>query len=265
MLKALLKLKAEDYVYLPSGNMFYDGETKSFQSFFIQTTEVSNLEYQTFLNDLIIQKRYNEYETAKVDSNKWVEIYGKGMESMNLYFSHPSYNNYPVCNISRAGAELYCLWLTKELQKIDKRKSASNNQSRYKYIRLPYRSQWCYAASNRKDNQVYPWGWDSVKNEKNNYVVNFKPFSNSYHDDGAFNQSLCRSYITSMNGIFNLSGNVAEMVYENYNSKTYGTAGGSWENNAEEIKIFGPDPYSGITTPHPAIGFRVVLSFFDPY
>ena len=64
-----------------------------------------------------------------------------------------------------------------------------------------------------------------------------------------------------MNGIFNLSGNVAEMVYEDYNSKTEcGTAGGSWESNAEEIKIFGPDPYADISDPHPAIGFRVVIA-----
>ena len=57
MLKALAKKKSEDYVYIPSGTMFYEGSTKSFQAFYIQTTEVSNLEYRTFLNDLIIQGR----------------------------------------------------------------------------------------------------------------------------------------------------------------------------------------------------------------
>jgi len=52
------------------------------------------------------------------------------------------------------------------------------------------------------------------------------------------------------------------MVYEDYNSKTRcGTAGGSWESNKEEIKIFGSDPYAGITTPHPAIGFRICFIY----
>ena len=258
MLKALAKLKSEDYVFIPSGTMLYEGSTKSVQAFYIQTTEVSNLEYRTFLNDLIIQGRTEEYEIAKVDSNKWIETYGKGMQLMTNYFSHPAYNNYPVCNISRAGAELYCSWLQEEFKK----EYEFKNQERYEnLIRIPSRAEWCYASSNGKDNQVYPWGWDSLKNDKGNYVVNYKPFSNSFHDDGAFNQAKCQSYISSMNGIFNLSGNVAEMVYEDYNSKTEcGTAGGSWESNAEEIKIFGPDPYADISDPHPAIGFRVVIA-----
>ena len=29
---------------------------------------------------------------------------------------------------------------------------------------------------------------------------------------------------------------------------------------AKEIKIHGPDPYAGVTTPHPVIGFRVVMT-----
>jgi hypothetical protein len=73
--------------------------------------------------------------------------------------------------------------------------------------------------------------------------------------------TITRSYQRNEYGLFNLSGNIAEMVYENYNSKTEcGTAGGSWQSNAEEIKIFGPDPYADISDPHPAIGFRVVIA-----
>lgn len=262
MLKALSKLKSEDYAFIPAGTMFYEGSKKSFQAFYLQTTEVSNLEYRTFLNDLIIQKRFEEYEIAKVDSTQWTEKekYGKGMIAwLYSYFSHPAYNNYPVCNISRVGAELYCTWLQEEFKKV----YAFKNEERYEnLIRIPSRAEWCYAASNQKDNQVYPWGWDSVKNEKNNYVVNFAPSPGRYFDDGAFHQNICKSYITSMNGIYNLSGNIAEMVYEDYNSKTRcGTAGGSWESNEEEIKIFGPDPYAGITTPHPAIGFRICFIY----
>ena len=279
MLKALAKLKSEDYVFIPSGTMLYEGSTKSFQAFYIQTTEVSNLEYRTFLNDLIIQGRNEEYEIAKVDSAKWVELYGenilytstmesknnwsdtisKHLHSMSNYFNHPAFNNYPVCNISRQAAELYCSWITEEFDKVYNFK----NEDRFEnLIRIPSRAEWCYSASNGKDNQVYPWGWDSLKNIKGSYVVNFQPQPGRCFDDGALYQGVCRGYISSMNGVFNLSGNVAEMVYEDYNSKARcGTAGGSWESNAEELKIFGPDPYKGITTPHPAIGFRVCFTY----
>lgn len=306
MLKALAKLKSEDYIYFPSGNMIYEGETKSFQSFLIQTTEVSNLEYRTFLNDLIIQGRNEEYEIAKDNSAKWVELYGenilytstmksknnwndtisKNLHFMSNYFNHPAYNNYPVCNISRAGAELYCIWLTKELQKFNKQPKDYKHSSKYKYVRLPLKSEWCYAASSGKDNQVYPWGTDSITNSKGEFLankksipkldsINSKPTNyteNSKSLTGVFLNNIVTGLPQNIHqfkqtsyGIYNLSGNIAEMVYENYNSKEkYGTAGGSWESNAEEIKIFGPDPYAGISSPHPAIGFRVVISFFDP-
>jgi len=262
MLKALAKLKSEDYVFIPSGTMLYEGSTKSFQALYMQTTEVSNLEYRTFLIDLIIQGRNEEYEIAKVDTAKWVELYSEYQKVMkDLYFNHPAYNNYPVCNISRVGAEMYCSWLMEEFDKVYNFKKEVQQENK---IRIPSRAEWCYAASNGKDNQVYPWGWDSVKNEKGSYVVNFRPLPGRYFDDGAFHQGICRSYIASMNALFNMSGNVAEMVYENYNSKTEcGTAGGSWESDENQIKIFGPDPYKGITTPHPAIGFRVCFTYLS--
>lgn len=281
MLKALAKLKSDDYVFIPAGNMLYEGKTVSFQAFYMQTTEVSNLEYRTFLNDLIIQKRFEDYEIAKVDSTQWVEIYGKGMETMkNMYFSHPAFNNYPICNISSAGAELYCAWLQEEFKK----EYEFKNQERYEnLIRIPSRAEWCYAASNGKDNQVYPWGSDSITNSKGEFLVNKQSIpllesknntpiiknENNHILNGVslnnivtgFPQNIYQFKQTS-NGIYNISGNIAEMVYEDYNSKERsGTAGGSWESNAEEIKIFGSDPYAGITTPHPAIGFRICFIY----
>jgi hypothetical protein len=57
-----------------------------------------------------------------------------------------------------------------------------------------------------------------------------------------------------------MNGNVAEMVYNDIKTKAAGTAGGAWNSNDEEIKILGPDPYVGVTTANPAIGFRVVMT-----
>lgn len=267
MLKALAKLKSEDYVFIPSGTMLYEGSTKSFQAFYIQTTEVSNLEYQTFLNDLVIQGRKEEYEVAKVDSAKWVELYGEDFKEIkNMNFHHPVYKNFPVSNISRSGAELYCKWLTEEFDKIYNFK----NEDRFEnLIRIPSRAEWCYTASNTKDNQVYPWG-DDLLNVNGLYQANYR----INKDNQSLNENVIqidnlvdfitqtRTYKPTTLGLYNMSGNIAEMVYENYNSKTEcGTAGGGWESNAEEIKIFGPDPYKGITTPHPAIGFRVCFTY----
>ena len=63
-----------------------------------------------------------------------------------------------------------------------------------------------------------------------------------------------------------MSGNVAEMVNKsNFEDgkmtwEGLGTAGGGWMNTVEEIKIYGPDPYDGIESAHPGIGFRVVVT-----
>ena len=56
-----------------------------------------------------------------------------------------------------------------------------------------------------------------------------------------------------------MSGNVAEMVYEDLSSKIPGTAGGGWLSNSEQIKILAPDKYAGEVTPNPCIGFRVLM------
>jgi formylglycine-generating enzyme required for sulfatase activity len=68
------------------------------------------------------------------------------------------------------------------------------------------------------------------------------------------------SYYPNDFGIYNMCGNVAEMVYNDVETKAAGTAGGGWRNSEEEIKILGPDPYAGVTTANPAIGFRVVMT-----
>ena len=57
-----------------------------------------------------------------------------------------------------------------------------------------------------------------------------------------------------------MNGNVAEMVYNDIKTKVAGTAGGAWNSNDEEIKILGPDPYLGVKSANPAIGFRVVMT-----
>jgi formylglycine-generating enzyme required for sulfatase activity len=75
--------------------------------------------------------------------------------------------------------------------------------------------------------------------------------------------------------LYNLCGNVAEMVVDWSNSnmiskgnenlpnvKLNGTAGGGWMNSAKEIKILAPDNHPNETKAHPNIGFRVVFTHF---
>ena len=79
--------------------------------------------------------------------------------------------------------------------------------------------------------------------------------------DGAFCTAKVTSYKPSEFGLFCLSGNVSEMVYNSNSDRTNpGTAGGNWTSTDEEIKLLAEDTYSGVTDAKPTIGFRVVVT-----
>lgn len=261
MLRALEKMDKKEFVFVPSGSFDFEGKLTSLQSFVIQRTEVTNLEYRTFLFDLLIQNRKEEFLNAKPDQTQWSKINGLttlAVDPMEQnYFSHPAYNEYPVVNISREGAEMYCKWLSQELWKV----LAAEDVIKFNDMRLPGRVEWVYAASSTGLDYPYPWKGQFLRDRKGLFLANYKPFENSYMDDGGFFSLKVDSYSPNSLGLYNMSGNVSEMVYNSTNSREEpGTAGGGWMSNAEEIKILGPDPYHGITVPHPNIGFRVVMT-----
>ena len=265
MLKDLMKFEnGKHYSYIPSGAFDYLGTKISLQSFVISQTEVSNLEYKTFLNDLLIQGRTDEFIDAYPDEGLWFRMFGKYTPPEGaLYFKHPAYNNYPVCNVSLKQAEMYCAWLEEEFF-INYKLDTDNKDLRY-HIRIPTREEWCYAASSCGKYNVYPWGTDSTKNSDGKYEVNYKPFPKKFFDDGAFTQAITTAYNKSPFGLYCMSGNVAEYVYESIYKTNPGTAGGGWMDDAETIKIFGPDPYKGMISGHPNIGFRVMFTKIGHY
>lgn len=259
MLKALEKLDRKVYSFLVSGSFDFNGKMTSVQAFIIQKTEVSNLEYRTFLFDLLIQGRKDEFLKAKPDQAMWTKLLGEFNKPMEeLYFSHAAYNDYPVVNVSREGAELYCKWLTQEILKFaDKKKGQFND------VRIPTRAEWVKAATIEGKKGPYPWEGEFVRNEKGCYLANHKPTDSTFFDDGGFHTVKVTSYLPNDFGLYNMGGNAAEMVYDDYPLKNPGTAGGGWMSSAEEIKILGPDPHKGLTEAHPNVGFRVVMTYLN--
>lgn len=267
MVKDFVKINKRAYSYVPSASIKIDTKVVSIQSFVIQKHEVTNIQYKTFLFDLLINGKKEEFLKAKPDQNKWVEMYGDGMKTMTEnYFSHEAYANFPVVNVSREAANMYCVWLTKEIHKYtDKKGDIPFND-----LRLPQREEWIYAARGTEDSRVYPWAGDSVKNQFGEYLANYKPLPDNFHVDGGFHTVDVDSYNPNDFGLYCISGNAAEMVNESNLSKDLptkndkvGTAGGSWASSAEELKVVGDDPYKGITEAHPEIGFRIVSTYLS--
>jgi len=281
MLKQVNKIDKKKYAYIPSGTFSDQGESISVQAFYMGTTEVTVLEYRTFVFDLLIHNRKNDFLIAKPDQDQWNHINGYtqtfNQPMVDHYFSHPAYDEYPINNISRAGAELYCKWLTLEASKVRKGKKQQLND-----FRIPSDYEWMLAAYGGAENDKkvsFPWGTNSVKNDKNCYLANYKPRVDSlwnkesgkyetydsksvFLDDGAFHTAKVDSYLPNSFGLYCMSGNVAEMVIK-WKDKSPGTKGGSWISELEELQINGVDKYSGVTKGEANIGFRVVMSLVN--
>ncbi|MFT6922695.1 MAG: sulfatase activating formylglycine-generating enzyme [Crocinitomicaceae bacterium] len=281
MVKAVNKFDKKQYAYVPSGTFDFHGTNTSVQAFYMQTAEVSNIEYKTFLFDLLIQGRKDDFMKAKPDQAMWTKMFGEEMKPMqSLYFSSEAYDDYPVVNVSREGAEMYCVWLTLEANKVNKDK----NDPLINDLRIPVRSEWELAASGSGKHAPFPWGGPFAQNDKGCFLANYDPSLegelmdttncegcdtiNLDYSDGAALTAKTKSYNPNEYGLYNMSGNAAEMVYGNYQisdgklvKKDPGTAGGGWMSNFDSLKISGKDEHDGLTTAHPNVGFRVVSTY----
>jgi formylglycine-generating enzyme required for sulfatase activity len=271
MLKALAKHDKDAYAFIPSGSFDYNGKQISAQAFYMGINEVTNFEYRTFLFDLIIQGRKDEFLKAKPDQSKWnsYPMYNLKYFQDN-YFSEKKYNDYPVVNISREGAELYCKWLSQEVRKY----VGDEKEGQYNDVRLPLRTEWVKAASNEGKQLPYPWNGPYIRHSTGAFQGNFvwgktdSTTAKAYELDTLKIHDILapvKSYWPNALGLYNLSGNAAEMVYEGMDKSEPGTAGGSWRSWPEEVKIYGEDKYKGIVDPKPTIGFRVVSTYLIVY
>lgn len=308
MVKQLLKKDKNAWSYIPMSTDVFYGDTVSLYPFYIATSEVTNNQYRTFLNDLIIQGRIDEYVKAVPDTSKWISEgralfyklqpdstkwpgsgatgYFEGMRK--YYYWHPAYDSYPVVNVSREGAQLYCIWLTQAVnEKIDKTKPESKRESLYKNdLRIPQDVEWMMAARGGHLGVEYPWGnkvgaTNGPQNAHGCFLANFcirnykeevscpnKKFPEAYTSAGTVSHDYSQtapvmSYNSNDYNLFCMSGNVAEMVWVSNKGQAgtkAGTKGGSWSSDAEHIKISAEDEYSGITEGSIYIGFRPVFT-----
>lgn len=283
MIDEVIKMNKKEYALIPTGTTVYKNDTISVHSFYMQTTEVTNLQYRTFLIDQLIQGKTTEFLEAKPDQEMWVKKfpYSFNQPMANLYFSHPAYDEYPVVNISRKAAEMYCKWLTSETNAVLK----SMNKPLLNDWRLPVDVEWAYAARNNTYDCKYANGHKFLRDSKGRYEMNFNCFSideckydsvlklykpdknkiKSFHpftEDGGFHTVYTRSYQPNYYGIYCMAGNVSEMVYL-FNKPTKkiignGTKGGSWFSCDRFLEIDAEDEFPDENGPSPLIGFRPV-------
>ena len=123
---------------------------------------------------------------------------------LNLYFSHPTYSDYPVVGVSWEQANAFCAWRTEFLLK------GLGGQAKYiQRYRLPSEAEWEYAARG-KEGTKFPWKSGDTKSDKGCYYANYKPGEGDYTQDGNLITSKCGIYSANTNGLYDMAGNVAE-------------------------------------------------------
>jgi len=264
MLRQITRMDKRKYAYIPRGTINLETGEASVDAFYMQTTEVTNLEYRTFLTDLLIQNRKTEFLAALPDEEQWKlpsgnrTIIQKPMQEM--YFSHPAYDEFPVTTLSRESVNIYCKWLTDEAIKYDSKRNRFPGSD----VRLPTDMEWMHAAyGGSKNQELYPWNTNSVRNESGRYLANYAPVVNDtirWTYDGGFFTVPVESYEPNNFGLYCMSGNLSEMVI-NFNSQAPETKGGNFTSPKEEIMITSNDLFRGVTSANCRIGFRVVFSF----
>ena len=279
MIEQVAKQSKGKYALIPMGSGIYKNDTFSVRSFYMQTTEVSNIEYRTFLIDLLIQNRKDELKKAAPLQRMWLDKFKWSFNQpmVDMYFSHAAYDEYPVVNISRTGAEMYCKWLTHETNEYLK----SKGKPFINDLRLPYDIEWAFAATGGYGRVKYATSYDALKNKQECYLQNYSgqtkdsshfdaerklvmPIKPNFVKDGALHTAKVNSYAPNNYGLYNMAGNVSEMVYlfdkKDRSSKKPGTKGGSWFSVDYYLEIDADEEFPGETGPSPMIGFRPVMT-----
>lgn len=286
-------LRAKDIlkraVFVPAGTYGQSLEDPkvSVNSFYIQDTEVSNADYQFFLEDLLRQRRFDLLDSVAVAPLNPEDIAPESLrENAEAHFSNGSHEllgKYPIVNIPYASAELYARWLAEAYNADPKRKDGRNVR-----FRLPTAEEFAYAARGGKDNSPYPWGGPYYRNVRGCLLSNFNTYlpeskaefekfaqrvkgetslkakqkaellekiDCDFEDDGGDFTVMVDAYFPNDYGLYNMAGNVAEMT-----AKEGETIGGSWLDGSYYMQI-------GVVKerrlPHPSTGFRLVMEYID--
>ncbi|MFT6503642.1 MAG: sulfatase activating formylglycine-generating enzyme [Crocinitomicaceae bacterium] len=255
--------------YVPSGSVVIDSDTTTVQAFYMSTTEVTNLQYKEFLIDLKKKGELEKLQIANIDSMLWNTSFGwENNGFKDYYHNHPAYNDYPVVNITKEAAELYCEWLT------EKYRVASGGELSLKF-RIPTRAEWMRAARGNDHSNVYSWEGPYLRNDKGTVMANHLQIGTQNLTRNAESGEIelveksqriyptilqsqadvtapARSYWPNQFGFYNMNGNVAEMISDGDQA-----VGGDWHSPGFDIRN---ESVKEFKEAHPTVGFRVVTS-----
>lgn len=262
----------EKFVVVPAGEVTLGEERTAVPGFLLAANEVSNAEYNAFVAYARASGNIELLAIALPDTDQWLQPTTFQEPLRVWYHAHPAYANYPAVNMSHAGAEAYCRWMQ------DRMNAEAPSNTRYE-VRLPSRLEWLRAANGDLAVGPYAWGGPYLRNAKGCYLCNFSQVGGERVERdpetgklqvvtwkeagspvmgaaGALADNVditapVNAYYPSDLGLYNMNGNVAEMLLEDGKA-----AGGSWLSPGFDVRNESLMPFTG---PSPEVGFRVAV------
>jgi len=255
-------------IFVPGGDAVIEGDTLSVQGFHM-SQEITNFQYQEFLFDLKKKNETEKLKKAQYDSTLWNSAFGwENNGYKDYYHSHPAYHKYPVVNITKEGAELYCEWLTEKYMEL------SGGELNLKF-RIPTHAEWIRAVRDDNHDYAYAWGGPTLRNAEGVHLVNCVQIGTqnitrnketgaaelvsmekrTYDLVGFDNSDVTApsvSYYPNNLGFYNMNGNVSEMISDGDKA-----VGGDWRSYGYDIRNESVKDFTGA---HPTVGFRVVAT-----
>lgn len=198
-----------------------------------------------------------------------------------MYFSHPSYDNYPVVGVNWKQAVAFSIWRT-QYKNAYLRK---NGKAFVHDYRLPTETEWEYAARGGLGNSMYPWGGHYTRNYMGCFIANFKTLRGNYTDDGGFHTTIVAHYAPNEWGLYDMAGNASEWTSDAFDESSYTfthdmnpdykynatdieapalkrkvVRGGSWKDVAYYLQV-GTRTYEYQDSAKAYIGFRCVRTY----
>jgi formylglycine-generating enzyme required for sulfatase activity len=228
------------------------GTIKINDTLFVDETEISNISWKEY--EFWIKNKYGSNSSQHIvtlpDTLVWQEKNSYNEPYVINYLRHPAYRDYPVVGISYEQAVGYCKWRTervKEFMCLSKKYGIIE----FEY-RLPTKWEWEFLSNNGvgyfSNNGMNDKGFASSNHvwEPKNEIEGKK----EYVDDNADVTAPVYSYEKNLFGLFQMIGNVSEMVLEKGISK-----GGSWRHRLEQCRVGKDILYE---KPTAWLGFRCV-------
>ncbi len=251
--------------------------------------EMKNGDYQFYLKDLLTNKNMAAYQMALPDTNVWQanDAMLNHQPFVQHYFQHPAYKDFPLVGITHQQAIDYCNWLTN--------KTNNNTKKAFQKVEicLPTIAEWKLAASASDPNKIYPWKGIFVRNSKGLFQANFRVIGEENlvidsigkiiggkvyksklikeikgkdtifekytvleSEYNGFITTPVFSYWPNELGLYNMAGNVSELVAE---ENQY--IGGDWFSIAQFLRI--NNPTRTLDKPLATVGFRYIIKIIE--